>query len=185
MTNFSLTPPATQFIDGGWSTLARVLPFMEGNTSFNALNFNVDYNEATGMNYTGCSTTLAVFVCPSATHSPDGLRDGIDPYDPASNFNGGYGYGDYGATNYTDIDPLGQTTYATNYPATPFRNKYSAPTACSTRVRPGSPRSPMARAIRSPSARMPAAIPVIIARTPKAITTGSTPGLSSAWGRPD
>ncbi|MGP0066995.1 MAG: DUF1559 domain-containing protein [Isosphaeraceae bacterium] len=124
-TNFSLTPPATQFIDGGWSTLARVLPFMEGNTSFNALNFNVDYNEATGMNYTGCSTTLAVFVCPSATHSPDGLRDGIDPYDPASNFNGGYGYGDYGATNYTDIDPLGQTTYATNYPATPFRNKYS------------------------------------------------------------
>jgi prepilin-type processing-associated H-X9-DG protein len=39
--------------------------------------------------------------------------------------NGGYGYNDYGPTIYTDIDPNGQTTYATNYPATPFRNKYS------------------------------------------------------------
>jgi prepilin-type N-terminal cleavage/methylation domain-containing protein/prepilin-type processing-associated H-X9-DG protein len=124
-TNFSLSPPGTQFIDGGWSALARIMPFMEGGTSFNAMNFNVDYNEATGMNYTGTSQVVAVYLCPSSTRAPDGGRDGIDPYDAASNLNGGYGYVDYGATNYTDIDPLGQTLFAANFPATPFRNKAS------------------------------------------------------------
>ena len=84
-TNFN--PPSgyatTQFVDGGWNALARILPFMEGNTSFNALNFNVDYNEATGMNFTGASTVVAVYLCPSsATRQPDGGNDGIDPNDP-------------------------------------------------------------------------------------------------------
>ena len=61
----------TQFVDGAWDALARILPFMEGNTSFNALNFNVDYNEATGMNWTGCSTVVAIYLCPSsATRNP-------------------------------------------------------------------------------------------------------------------
>jgi prepilin-type N-terminal cleavage/methylation domain-containing protein/prepilin-type processing-associated H-X9-DG protein len=126
-TNFSVTPPATQFVDGGWSALARILPYMEGNNSFTALNFNVDYNEATGMNLTGCTTVVAVFLCPSATRVPDGGRDSPDPSDPAQTALGmpGYGYNDYGATNYTDIDPNGLTLYAANYPATPFRNKYS------------------------------------------------------------
>ena len=32
--------PASQFVDGGWSTLARILPYMEAGNSFNALNFN-------------------------------------------------------------------------------------------------------------------------------------------------
>ena len=36
-TNFNVrhavTPPSTQFVDGGWSTLARILPFMEGGAS--------------------------------------------------------------------------------------------------------------------------------------------------------
>jgi prepilin-type N-terminal cleavage/methylation domain-containing protein/prepilin-type processing-associated H-X9-DG protein len=128
-TNFLIatatTPPGTQFVDGGWSALARILPFMEGNTGFNALNFNVDYNEATGMNYTGAGAALAVFLCPSSTRSPDGNRDGIDPYDAASSAGNGYGYTDYGATNYTDIDPNANTTYAANFPATPYRNKFS------------------------------------------------------------
>jgi prepilin-type N-terminal cleavage/methylation domain-containing protein/prepilin-type processing-associated H-X9-DG protein len=126
-TNFMVTPPATQFVDGGWSALARVLPYMEGGSSFTALNFNVDYNEATGMNLTGCTTAVAVFICPSATRSPDGGRDDLDPSDPAQLALGaaGYGYTDYGPTVYTDIDPLGQTTYAANFPATPYRNKFS------------------------------------------------------------
>ena len=124
-TNFGPSPAVTQFVDGGWGTLARLMPFMEGNTSFNSMNFNVDYNEATGMNYTGTSQVVNVFICPSATRSPDGGRDGIDPNDAASSLSNGYGYTDYGATNYTDIDPLGGTTYASHYPATPFRNKYS------------------------------------------------------------
>src|SRR4051812_12102550 len=49
-TNFGINPPATQFVDGGWGTLARILPNIEGGAQFNALNFYVDYNEATGMN---------------------------------------------------------------------------------------------------------------------------------------
>jgi len=124
-TNFNVTPATTQFVDGGWSALARVLPYMEGGNSFNSLNFAVDYNEATGMNYTGCSTVVNVFLCPSATRSPEGGRDGIDPNDPITQTGGGYGMNDYGATNYTDIDPNGNQTYAASFPATPFRNKYA------------------------------------------------------------
>jgi prepilin-type processing-associated H-X9-DG protein len=100
---------------------------MEGGASFNALNFNIyEYNDAFGMNLTGASAVVAVYLCPSATRSPDGGRDGIDPNDGGiSTLSNGYGYNDYGATVYTDIDPLGQTTYAANFPATPFRNKFS------------------------------------------------------------
>jgi prepilin-type N-terminal cleavage/methylation domain-containing protein/prepilin-type processing-associated H-X9-DG protein len=127
-TNFNFSPPKTQFVDGGWSALARVLPFMEGGSSFNALNFNVDYNEATGMNITGCSTVVSVFLCPSATRSPDGGRDGAEPTnavysDPISATTNGYGVADYGATCYTDIDPTGTITNFS--PVTPYRNKAS------------------------------------------------------------
>ena len=31
---------ATQFVDGGYSALARILPYMEGGASFNSINFN-------------------------------------------------------------------------------------------------------------------------------------------------
>ena len=105
-TNFNITPAVSQFVDGGWSTLARILPYMEGGNSFNALNFNLaEYNDAWGANYTGASQVVAVFLCPSATRSPDGGRDGVDPNDPFSSQNGGYGYNDYGPTVYTDISP--------------------------------------------------------------------------------
>jgi prepilin-type N-terminal cleavage/methylation domain-containing protein/prepilin-type processing-associated H-X9-DG protein len=128
-TNFNV--PAgfakTQFVDGGWNALARILPFMEGGNQFNALNFYVDYNEATGMNFTGASTVVASYLCPSATRQPDGGRDGIDPNDPITAvFGNGYGVDDYGPTCYTDIDPLGQSGNDGNaYLATPYRNKAS------------------------------------------------------------
>jgi prepilin-type N-terminal cleavage/methylation domain-containing protein/prepilin-type processing-associated H-X9-DG protein len=127
-TNYNVpagTAPKTQFVDGGWSALARILPFMEGGNSFTALNFNVDYNEATGMNYTGCQTVVNVFLCPSTARATDGGKDGVDPNDPITALNGGYGYNDYGATNYTDIDPLGLTGGLGSSPATPYRNKLS------------------------------------------------------------
>ena len=110
----------SQFVDGGWNALARILPYLEGGTSFNALNFNVCYNEATGMNFTGCSTVVSVYLCPSSTRQPDGGTDGIDPNDPITQrFGRGYGVDDYGPTCYTDINPLGQQTgYSL---ATPFR----------------------------------------------------------------
>jgi prepilin-type processing-associated H-X9-DG protein len=125
--NYTPSPPATQFVDGGWSTLARILPYMEGATSYAALNFNIyEYNDAFGMNLTGASTVVNVYVCPSTARSPDGGRDGVDPNDGGiSAITGGYGYNDYGPTVYTDIDPLGQRTYAALFPATPFRNKFS------------------------------------------------------------
>jgi type II secretory pathway pseudopilin PulG len=68
-TNFSVSPPATHFVDGGWSPLAWILPYMEGGSTYNALNFAVAYNEATGMNYTGASVVVRVFICPSSAVS--------------------------------------------------------------------------------------------------------------------
>ena len=121
-TNFNLAPPKTQFVDGGWSALARLLTFVEGNNTFNTLNFSVDYNEATGMNFTGCSTVFNFYICPSAIREPQGGRDTVDPNDPIALASGlGYGVADYGATCYTDIDPQGNVTNPGT--AVPFRNK--------------------------------------------------------------
>src|SRR5208337_3241221 len=88
-TNFNLSPPASLFVDGGWNAMARILPYAEGNTSFNALNFSVDYNELTGMNFTGASTVVAMYLCPCSSRLPEGGNDGIDaayqPTPPATN----------------------------------------------------------------------------------------------------
>ena len=66
---------------------------------------------------------INVFLCPSAVHA-GGQRDAADPNDPVSKARGvGYGYQDYGATCYTDIDPNGQTGQTGSTAATPFRNK--------------------------------------------------------------
>jgi prepilin-type N-terminal cleavage/methylation domain-containing protein/prepilin-type processing-associated H-X9-DG protein len=123
-TNFATTPASSQFIDGGFSTLARVLPYLEGGSAFNALNFNIaEYNDAFGSNYTGASQVVAVFLCPSSTPSPAGGRDGVDPNDPFTNVNGGYGYNDYGPTVYTDISPIGAVGGLGSTLAVPFRDK--------------------------------------------------------------
>jgi prepilin-type N-terminal cleavage/methylation domain-containing protein/prepilin-type processing-associated H-X9-DG protein len=116
---------SSQFVDGGWSTLARILPYIEGGTSFNALNFNLaEYNDAYGANYTGASQVVAVFLCPSAIHSPEGGRDGTDPNDPlsATITSNGYGYNDYGPTVYTDISPIAVGGLGAT-PVTPYRDK--------------------------------------------------------------
>jgi prepilin-type N-terminal cleavage/methylation domain-containing protein/prepilin-type processing-associated H-X9-DG protein len=123
-TNFSATPTAaTQFVDNGWSTFAFLLPFMEGAAQFNALNFSVCYNNITGMNFTGASAVVNVFLCPSAVHA-SGRADQNDPSDTLTKtFGHGYGYDDYGPTCYTDIDPNGLTGQTGSTPATPYRNK--------------------------------------------------------------
>ena len=159
-TNFNVTPAASQFVDGGWSTLARILPFMEGGNAFNALNFNLaEYNDAYGSNYTGASQVVAVYLCPSSTRTPDGGRDGVDPNDPFSAINNGYGYNDYGPTVYTDISPVLNTTGNGAKPWIPYRDKNTRANGCSSRARPGSPRSPTAPAIPSPSPRTLAVTP--------------------------
>ena len=123
-TNFNPAIPTTQFIDGGWSSLARVLNFLEGGNVYNTLNFSVDYNEATGMNFTGCSSVLNVYLCPSSVREPGAGRDVTDPNDVTSTSRGtGYGVADYGATCYTDIDPLGRTGMTGSSIVVPYRNK--------------------------------------------------------------
>jgi prepilin-type N-terminal cleavage/methylation domain-containing protein/prepilin-type processing-associated H-X9-DG protein len=114
--------PSTQFVDGDFSALARILGYMEGGAQFNALNFAIGYWEASGTNFTGASSVINIFLCPSAVRLQQ-QRDGIDPADPVSKaFGYGYAYGDYGPTVYTDIDPLGQQLYP-QPTATPYRNK--------------------------------------------------------------
>ena len=127
-TNFKLTPPGTQFVDGSYGCLARILPYMEGGASFNAINFNLDYNHLTGANFTGCSTVLNVYLCPSAVRPSGPGRDGVsgDFNDTSivktgmTNVASGYGLADYGATCYTDINAAGT---ATGSGATPYRDK--------------------------------------------------------------
>jgi prepilin-type N-terminal cleavage/methylation domain-containing protein/prepilin-type processing-associated H-X9-DG protein len=126
-TNFLNAPPSTQFVDGGFSALARIMPYMEGGNSFNSINFNIyEYNDAAGINITGSSQVVSVYICPSSTRSPDGSRDGPDINDGGiSALTGGYGYNDYGPTVYTDIDPSGLTGQLGATIVTPFRNKSS------------------------------------------------------------
>jgi prepilin-type N-terminal cleavage/methylation domain-containing protein/prepilin-type processing-associated H-X9-DG protein len=123
-TNFAVTPPATQFVDGGFSALARILPYMEGGAAFNSINFSIyEYNDALGINLTGCSQVVAVYICPSSARSPDGGRDGADPNDGGiSIFTNGYGYNDYGPTVYTDISPIAVGGTGATV-VTPYRDK--------------------------------------------------------------
>src|SRR5262245_13368315 len=63
-TFFGATPAETQFVDGAWSALARILPYQEAGATYNAINFNLDYNDNTGANYTAASTVMNIFLCP-------------------------------------------------------------------------------------------------------------------------
>ena len=97
---------------------------MEGGTTFNALNFSLDYNDLSGANYTGASQAISVFLCPSspnaaANHDAIGDPNGA----PFESFGPGYGLTDYGATCYTDIDPQGQTGQTGWTTIVPYRNK--------------------------------------------------------------
>jgi prepilin-type N-terminal cleavage/methylation domain-containing protein/prepilin-type processing-associated H-X9-DG protein len=105
-TDFTTNPPQTAFVDGDWSTQARLMPYMEGSTLYTSMNFAVGYWEASGSNFTGSSAAVSVFICPSAART-NPQRDGADQSDTVSKaFGVGYGYSDYGATNYTDISPV-------------------------------------------------------------------------------
>ena len=114
---------ATAFIDGNWSANARLLGSLEKGNIFNQINFQLDYNAASGANFTAASSVLNVFICPSASRLGTGGQDTVDSSDTFSVAAGhGYGYNDYAATCYTDIDPTGaKGAYATA--ATPYRNK--------------------------------------------------------------
>ena len=78
------SPPNSQFVDGVGVLAAASCRFVEAVTVFNSINFSLDYNHLSGANLTGYTTVISAFLCPSATRSPDGGRDAIDPADPAA-----------------------------------------------------------------------------------------------------
>jgi prepilin-type N-terminal cleavage/methylation domain-containing protein/prepilin-type processing-associated H-X9-DG protein len=128
--NLTTAPPAVSFVDTGFSTHARLLTFIEGGSVYNALNFNYEYNDASGGNWTGASAVINVFLCPSSVRGAGtGFRDTAASDKNASAFEKaigiGYGYMDYAPSIYTDISPtltpgLGATTIV------PFRDKNTA-----------------------------------------------------------
>jgi prepilin-type N-terminal cleavage/methylation domain-containing protein/prepilin-type processing-associated H-X9-DG protein len=119
-------PPVNQYVDGAYSVFPRILAFMEGGTTFNALNFSLDYNDLSGANYTAASQVISIFLCPSSPNASAG-HDAIgDPNGAPFEANGpGYGLVDYGATCYTDIDPNGLTGQSGATVVVPYRNKFS------------------------------------------------------------
>jgi prepilin-type processing-associated H-X9-DG protein len=127
--NYQTNPPQNQYVDGAYSVFPRILNFVEETNSFNAINFALDYNDVSGANFTGTSQVVNTFLCPSAvrTSRAGARRDDIsqDPnasaYEKASG--SGYGYTDYGATCYTDIDPNGRTGQVGSTSIVPYRNK--------------------------------------------------------------
>src|SRR4051812_35684613 len=72
---YNIPIPDTMYVDGtGFH--ARILPFIEQSPAYNTINFNFpDYNHISGVNYTGYSTVVNTFICPSAIREPSGGRD--------------------------------------------------------------------------------------------------------------
>jgi prepilin-type N-terminal cleavage/methylation domain-containing protein/prepilin-type processing-associated H-X9-DG protein len=123
---YDIPIPDTMYIDGT-GIHARVLNFLEQSAVYNSINFDFDYNHISGGNYTAYSTVINSFICPSAARSPDGGHDATNdpngaPFELAGS---GYGYNDYGATTYVDIDPLERTGQVGSTPITPYRNRAS------------------------------------------------------------
>jgi prepilin-type N-terminal cleavage/methylation domain-containing protein/prepilin-type processing-associated H-X9-DG protein len=123
-TNFSASPARTVFADGEWSCLARVLQFVEQGNVYNALNFSLPYTHISGANYTGGTSVVNTFLCPSAQREPGGGRAVPDPALTAliPAFNLGFGVQDYGAPCYTDIDSTGVSGGLGSTAVTPYRN---------------------------------------------------------------
>src|SRR5208337_349300 len=122
--NYTTSPPQNQYVDGAYSVFPRILPFMEGGTTFKALNFSLDYNDLSGANYTGASQVISTFLCPSSPNAAAGRDVPGDPNGALFEANGpGYGLTDYAATCYTDIDPNGLTGQTGWTPIVPYRNK--------------------------------------------------------------
>ena len=124
---YNLPVPDTMYVDGtGFH--ARVLPYLEQTAAFNAINFNFpDYNHISGVNYTGYSTVVNAFICPSTVRQPGGGRDakGDPNAAPFENAGSGYGVNDYIATTYVDIDPNLLTGQIGATAITPYRNRAS------------------------------------------------------------
>ena len=129
--NLLTSPPSVAFPDTGFSVQARILSYIEAGVQYNALNFSYEYNDASGGNFTGASSAMSVYLCPTAPRN--GTRD-TAPSDPnASAYEqaqtSGYGYMDYAPSVYTDINVINGALSTGGLGATsivPFRNKLTA-----------------------------------------------------------
>jgi prepilin-type N-terminal cleavage/methylation domain-containing protein/prepilin-type processing-associated H-X9-DG protein len=79
------------------STFTRILPFVEKGELAGGYNYTYPYNDTVNapQNKTIAQNAVPTFLCPSNTLRPN---TGLD--------SAGYGYTDYGATVYCDIDPV-------------------------------------------------------------------------------
>jgi prepilin-type N-terminal cleavage/methylation domain-containing protein/prepilin-type processing-associated H-X9-DG protein len=79
------------------SCFTRLLPFIEQDGLAKAYNYKYAYNDSVNAsgNLVVAQTAIKTFLCPTNPLRPD---SGVD--------SSGYGYTDYGATVYTDIDPF-------------------------------------------------------------------------------
>src|SRR4051812_986716 len=78
-----MLPPGRTSFPHLWSSLAEMLPYLEGSNQFNAINFDLPPQASsvvTPANATAVRTTIKTFICPS-----DGA-DRIDPSFGASNY---------------------------------------------------------------------------------------------------
>ncbi len=126
-TTFATSPPGTQFVDGNYGVLPRILSYVEGQSIFNTINFNYEYNHTSNGNVTSFTAVLNFLLCPSSVSNNNGGKEGASPVTAealASSF-GGYAVTDYGATCYTDISPTGVTTglKTAGDVAVPFRDR--------------------------------------------------------------
>ena len=154
--NLSTSPPSVAFPDTGFSTVARLLNFIEGGTLSNSLNFNYEYNDASGGNFTGASSAVNVFLCPSAART--GTRDTAASDPNASAYERtaplGYGYIDYAPSIYTDINVVNGVPVTGGTGSTlivPFREKNLAANGLLKAAQRGSAKSSTAQATRWPS----------------------------------
>jgi prepilin-type N-terminal cleavage/methylation domain-containing protein/prepilin-type processing-associated H-X9-DG protein len=71
---------------------ALTIPFMEGNATYNAINFSISLNDTTDKyaNWTACNTINSSWLCPS----DDNLQGAGDGFRPASGAWGNYPNGD-------------------------------------------------------------------------------------------
>ncbi len=129
--SYSVALGLPYFPDTGYSTVARLLQYIEGNTIFNAFNFNYEYNDATGGNVTAGTSAINAFLCPSAgSRQPSGGRESPNTTDSpelsATGGGTGYGFVDYAPTVYVDINVVNGVAVQPGtpaQPAVPFRNK--------------------------------------------------------------
>ncbi len=95
-----------------YSSFAWLLPYMDYEEIANQIDYRTYYNNSifngvSNNNKVAGQTVIPTFLCPSSPLRP---KSGLDA--------SGFGYTDYGATAYTDIDPAWGGTYATK-----MRNK--------------------------------------------------------------